>query len=104
MKLLLFFLLLIVPLTILASPPKAKDNKAKNCYAVATKCVPSEKPSTGILWKDCSEFCRKCRGKDTGECAKSDTATCKGFYCKCSGKRVDKTESLQEAATCRLGL
>ncbi|EYB92890.1 hypothetical protein Y032_0189g1217 [Ancylostoma ceylanicum] len=59
----------------------------------------------GVLWKDCSEYCVKCKGREHGKCHKVHTADCKGgYHCGCLGKHVEKSEVLKEAATCRLGL
>ncbi|KAK6047990.1 hypothetical protein COOONC_14504 [Cooperia oncophora] len=60
---------------------------------------------TGIRWKDCTEYCRKCKGREHGKCHKVHKADCNGgYHCMCLGKHVSKSEVLKDAATCRLGL
>lgn len=79
--------------------------KKSTCYSTPDICVPSVKPTTGIVWKDCSDYCVKCKGREHGKCHKVHTSDCKdGYRCGCLGKHVAKSEILQDAATCRLGL
>ncbi|PIO62657.1 hypothetical protein TELCIR_15770, partial [Teladorsagia circumcincta] len=58
-----------------------------------------------VRWKDCSEFCVKCKGREHGKCHKVHKPDCNGgYHCMCLGKHVTKSDVLKDAATCRLGL
>ncbi|VDL74349.1 unnamed protein product [Nippostrongylus brasiliensis] len=88
-----------------SSAKAASLAKKATCYTNSDVCVPTTKPSTGILWKDCSDYCVKCKGREHGKCHKVHTDGCDGgYHCKCLGKTEKKSEVLQVAATCRLGL
>ncbi|CAJ0934646.1 unnamed protein product, partial [Mesorhabditis belari] len=76
-----------------------------NCYDNWSRCTPETAFATGILWKDCPEYCQKCNGKSTGKCEKVYNKECSGGYqCKCSGKDIGKSDNWLDKATCALGL
>ncbi|PAV63473.1 hypothetical protein WR25_01427 [Diploscapter pachys] len=80
-------------------------HKSSRCYNLQNVCVPQEEAVTGVKWKDCSDYCRNCKGMMGGECKRQNSDDCKnGYKCQCSGKPFPKTDNLKIAATCRLGL
>ncbi|KIH53905.1 hypothetical protein ANCDUO_15952 [Ancylostoma duodenale] len=65
---------------------------------------------TGILWRNCPDYCRQCKGRDRGNCVKVFNKQCSGGYqcwlviCRCSGRSVPKSKVPIVVATCKLGL
>ncbi|KHJ93924.1 hypothetical protein OESDEN_06155, partial [Oesophagostomum dentatum] len=60
---------------------------------------------TGILWKSCPEYCRKCKGGTTGACERVYNKQCSGGYqCICHGGNCGKSKNPLVIATCALGL
>ncbi|EPB70741.1 hypothetical protein ANCCEY_10170 [Ancylostoma ceylanicum] len=59
------------------------------CYKNWSRCTPQTKFWTGILWKNCPDYCRQCKGRAGG---------------KCTGGSVQKSKNPLVIATCKLGL
>ncbi|KAK6010558.1 hypothetical protein OSTOST_24411, partial [Ostertagia ostertagi] len=49
-----------------------------NCYDNWSRCTPATSFATGIMWKDCPEFCKKCKGQPTGKCTRVFNKHCSG--------------------------
>ncbi|CAJ0934716.1 unnamed protein product, partial [Mesorhabditis belari] len=76
-----------------------------NCYDNWSRCTPETSFWTGILWKDCPDYCRECQGRESGGCVRVENKECSGGYqCQCSGGNVDKSGNWIVMATCALGL
>ncbi|KAK6044740.1 hypothetical protein COOONC_17755 [Cooperia oncophora] len=45
-----------------------------NCYDNWSRCTPQTKFATGILWKDCPDYCKKCKGQPSGQCVRVTTS------------------------------
>ncbi|KAK6737164.1 hypothetical protein RB195_019700 [Necator americanus] len=75
------------------------------CYDNWSRCTPQTKFATGILWKDCPDYCRQCKGRTSGSCVKVHNKACSGGYqCQCSGGTRPKSTNPVIVATCKLGL
>ncbi|KHJ97768.1 hypothetical protein OESDEN_02258 [Oesophagostomum dentatum] len=76
-----------------------------NCYDNWSRCTPQTAFATGILWKSCSEYCQKCKGRSGGRCVKVHNRECSGGYqCQCTGGTRSKSKNPLDIATCRFGL
>ncbi|KAK6049572.1 hypothetical protein COOONC_12923 [Cooperia oncophora] len=76
-----------------------------NCYDNWSRCTPQTKFATGILWKDCPDYCKKCKGQPSGQCVRVHNKVCSGGYqCHCSGPVGKKSTNPLDIATCKLGL
>ncbi|GMS87586.1 hypothetical protein PENTCL1PPCAC_9761, partial [Pristionchus entomophagus] len=73
------------------------------CYDNWSRCTPQTAFATGILWKDCPDYCRQCKGRASGSCLKVQGKPCSGGY-QCHGGNVKPSESPIVKATCALGL
>ncbi|KIH43895.1 hypothetical protein ANCDUO_26092 [Ancylostoma duodenale] len=51
-----------------------------NCYENWSRCTPYTEVWADILWKNCSEYCRKCIGKAGGSCVQVHNKECSGGY------------------------
>ncbi|CAD6187876.1 unnamed protein product [Caenorhabditis auriculariae] len=75
------------------------------CYPTGSNCVPTSPFMTSVSWKDCQQYCNKCRGYAVGDCVRVFNEYCKGnFQCKCKGNKIPLTKNRLELATCQLGL
>ncbi|EYC20312.1 hypothetical protein Y032_0022g565 [Ancylostoma ceylanicum] len=75
------------------------------CYKNWSRCTPQTKFWTGILWKNCPDYCRQCKGRAGGKCVKVYNKQCSGGYqCQCTGGSVQKSKNPLVIATCKLGL
>ncbi|CAJ0573944.1 unnamed protein product, partial [Mesorhabditis spiculigera] len=76
-----------------------------NCYDNWSRCTPQTSLGTGILWKSCPDYCKRCKGKASGGCVKVENKDCSGGYqCQCSGADVGADGNWIVKATCKLGL
>ncbi|CAJ0573997.1 unnamed protein product, partial [Mesorhabditis spiculigera] len=76
-----------------------------NCYDNWSRCTPQTSFGTGILWKSCPDYCRRCKGKSNGRCVEVHNKECSGGYqCQCSGADVGIDQNPLVVATCKLGL
>ncbi|KHJ97769.1 hypothetical protein OESDEN_02259 [Oesophagostomum dentatum] len=79
--------------------------QCRNCYDNWSRCTPQTAFATGILWKSCTEYCRKCKGRMGGHCVKVHNRECSGGYqCQCTGGQHPVSRNRLDIATCRLGL
>ncbi|XGW24296.1 hypothetical protein V3C99_006022 [Haemonchus contortus] len=76
-----------------------------NCYDNWSRCTPQTKFLTGIMWKNCPDYCKKCKGQPVGRCVRVFNRKCSGGYqCQCFGPVGRKSKNPIEIATCKLGL
>ncbi|CAJ0595266.1 unnamed protein product [Cylicocyclus nassatus] len=75
------------------------------CYENWSRCTPQTAFATGILWKSCADYCRKCKGRLSGHCVKVYNKECSGGYqCQCIGGSRAKSKNPLDIATCAFGL
>ncbi|CAJ0595300.1 unnamed protein product [Cylicocyclus nassatus] len=75
------------------------------CYQNLNRCTPETAFATGIIWKNCADYCQKCKGRAGGHCEKMYTKECNGGYqCRCAGPDRPKSTNPLDIATCKLGL
>ncbi|GMR56354.1 hypothetical protein PMAYCL1PPCAC_26549 [Pristionchus mayeri] len=78
---------------------------SSNCYDNWSRCTPQTSFWTGILWKSCPVYCRRCKGRESGGCAKVKNKECSGGYqCRCKGGNVKPSDNWLVKQTCKLGL
>ncbi|CAJ0595137.1 unnamed protein product [Cylicocyclus nassatus] len=80
-------------------------NAVRNCYKDWSRCTPGTNLLTGIAWKTCPEFCRKCKGRASGRCEKTKMTICGGgYFCNCIGGSYPKATDKKTVLECKHGL
>ncbi|CAJ0595072.1 unnamed protein product [Cylicocyclus nassatus] len=100
-----FGLLPCVVLSLIFICPSYAADPLTTCYNDWSRCTPQTSFFTGILWKSCHDYCRKCKGREWGECVQVYNKFCSGGYqCHCKGGNIEKSTHPLDLISCALGL
>lgn len=99
MRTLLLLLVMIVACDVIL------HSRAETCYDAWSRCSDWSSAATGILWKTCADYCRKCKGKDGGSCQLRRRQKCgEKKVCVCSNRNVKRSGNPFDRISCGLGL